>query len=123
MTATIRSVPAASEAGAPPFLLSIDVCAGRVAIHGDFDREQVGGFLEAVRLLALFPAPAWTVDVSGVTFCDAGGLRALLIGKRVADRAGRSFQVTGAGSWMRHLLPMIGLSAPAGSTRVLRAVR
>jgi len=123
MTATIRSVRAASEPASPPFLLSIDLAAGRVAVSGDLDRRQVERFLEGVGLLASSPSSAWSVDVSAVTFCDAGGLRGLLAAKRLAERAGRSFRITGAGPWMRHLLPMIGLSVPAESTRILRAVR
>jgi anti-anti-sigma regulatory factor len=123
MTTTIRSIRAASETALPPFLLSIDVVAGRVAIYGDFDRGHVEQFLEAFGLLAFFPTSAWSVDVSAVTFCDVGGLRGLLAAERLAERAGRSFQVTGARSWMRQLLPMVGLSVPAESERILRAVR
>jgi hypothetical protein len=41
----------------------------------------------------------------------------------LAELAGRSFRITGAGPRMRHLLPMIGLSVPAESVRILRAVR
>jgi anti-anti-sigma regulatory factor len=121
MRATIRSA-AAPERGAPPFLLSVDVAAGQVAIQGDFDRQHVDRFLRAAGLLAYSPSPTWSVDVSAVTFCDAGGLRGLLAVKRAAERDGRTFRVTRAGPWMRHLLPMIGLGAAAGSTRILRSI-
>ena len=123
MTATIRSAGDGDEPAALPFLLSIDVSGGSVAVRGDLDRDHVELFLGAVRLLTAAPSPCWSVDVSAVTFCDAGGLRGLLAAKRLAERAGRSFRITGAGPWMRHLLPMIGLSVPAESTRILRAVR
>jgi anti-anti-sigma regulatory factor len=122
MTATIRSAATTAELAAP-FLLSIDVAAGRVAIHGDFDRQHVDRFLDVMSLLAYSPSPLWSVDVSAVSFCDAGGLRGLLAAKRLAEDNSRTFRVTRAGPWMRHLLPMIGLSAATGSARILRVVR
>ena len=119
MTATI--VPTDPEATPPPFLLSIDVPAGRVAIHGDFGREHVDGFLAAVHQLVGSPAPCLSVDVSAVTFCDAGGLRGLLAAQRLAAQTGRTFRVTRAGRWMRRLLPMVGLTA-FDEPRILSAV-
>jgi ABC-type transporter Mla MlaB component len=119
MTATI--VPPHHEATPPPFLLSIDVPAGRIAIHGDFDRDQLAGFLDAVQQLEDSPAPSLSVDVSTVTFCDAGGLRGLLAAQRVAAQTGHTFRVIRAGRWMRRLLPMVGL-APFDDSRVLSAV-
>jgi anti-anti-sigma regulatory factor len=123
MTATIRSTGAGDESAAPLFLLSIDVADGSVAIHGDLDRQHVERFLDTVGLLTASTAPCWSIDVSAVTFCDAGGLRGLLEAKRCADRAHRTFRVAGAGPWLRHLLPMIGLDADADPPRILRAVR
>jgi ABC-type transporter Mla MlaB component len=120
MTATIG--PSHHEATPPPFLLSIDVPAGRLAIYGELDREHLDGFLDAVHQLADSPAPSLSVDVAAVTFCDAGGLRGLLAAQRVAAHTGHTFRVTGAGRWMRHLLPMVGL-APFDDSRILSAVR
>jgi anti-anti-sigma regulatory factor len=123
MTATIRSSAAGAEPAAPAFLLSIDLTDGSVAVHGDLDREHVGCFLETVGLLTSSEAPCWSIDVSAVTFCDAGGLRGLLEAKRCADRAHRAFRVAGAGPWIRLLLPMIGLDAVADPAPIPRAVR
>jgi anti-anti-sigma regulatory factor len=122
MTATIRSADSAFDTAAPPFRLAIDVGAGSVAIHGDFDREHVESFLDAVSLLEYSPSPRWSIDVSAVAFCDAGGLRALLAARRLADLKGRTLRVTRAGRWMRRLLPMIGLSPARTSLRILRPV-
>ena len=119
MTAT--TVPTDPGATPPPFLLSIDIPAGRIAIHGDFDREHLDRFLDAVFLLEDSPAPSLSVDVSAVTFCDAGGLRGLLAAQRLATRTGHAFRVTRAGRWMRRLLPMVGLTA-FDDARALRAV-
>ena len=119
MTATF--LPPDPAATPPPFLLAIDVPAGNVAIHGDFDREHLAGFLDALHQLEDSPAPSLSVDVGAVTFCDAGGLRGLLAAQRLATRTGHAFRVTRAGRWMRRLLPMVGL-APFDETRVLSAV-
>jgi anti-anti-sigma regulatory factor len=121
MTATIRPSAPGYELPTTPFLLSIDINAGRLAIHGDFDRQHVERFLDAISLLDHSPSPSWSVDVASVSFCDAGGLRGLLAAQRFAERTGRSFRVTGAGPWMRHLLPLIGLTAVPPS-RILRSV-
>jgi anti-anti-sigma regulatory factor len=120
MRATIRTSVTSREPEIP-FLLSIDIRAGRVAVHGDFDREHVERFLDSVSLLEYSASPCWSVDVAGVSFCDAGGLRALLEARRFAERTGRTFRITGAGPWMRHLLPMIGLTG-VESSRILRSV-
>lgn len=124
MTATIRpGAPGAPghDASTDPFLLSIDIPAGRVAIHGDFDRQHVEAFLDAVNLLDHSPSHTWCIDVAAVSFCDAGGLRGLLSARRFADRTGHTFRITGASPWMCHLLPMIGLTA-AQPSRILRSV-
>jgi anti-anti-sigma regulatory factor len=120
MTATVRSAVATFDTAAPPFRLAIDVGAGSVAIHGDFDREHAEAFIDAVRLLEYSPSPRWSIDVSAVAFCDAGGLRALLAARRLAELQGRTLRVTRAGRWMRRLLPMIGLSPARPPLRTLR---
>jgi anti-anti-sigma regulatory factor len=121
MRATIRPSAPGDELPTTPFLLSIDIAAGRVAIHGDFDRQHVERFLDAIGLLDQSPSPSWSVDVAAVSFCDAGGLRGLLAAQRFAEQTGRTFRVTGAGPWMRHLLPLIGLTAVRPS-QILRSV-
>ena len=122
MTATVPPTVSTLEATASPFLLAVDVGAGTVAIHGDFDRARVAGFLDAVSLLERSPSPCWSVDVSAVAFCDAGGLRGLLAASRLADQNGRTLRVTRAGRWMRRLLPMIGLAETGVPPRSLRTV-
>jgi anti-anti-sigma regulatory factor len=122
MTVTVPPTASAFEPIAAPFLLTIDVGAGRVEIHGDFERARLEAFLDAVRLLEYSPSPSWSIDVSAVDFCDAGGLRGLLIARRLAEQNGRTLRVTQAGRWMSRLLPMIGLSASEASSRFLRPV-
>ena len=122
MTATVFSPGPAFDTAAPPFRLAIDVGAGSVAIHGDFDREHSDAFLDVVSLLQYSPSPCWSIDVAAVAFCDAGGLRALLLAQRLAEQHGRTLRVTRVGRWMGRLLPMIGLSPASASPRPLRPV-
>ena len=96
--------------------------ADRLAIHGDLDRQHLELFLDAISRLGCSPSPCLSVDVSAVTFCDAGGLRGLLVAQRLAADTGRAFRVTGSGPWLRRLLPLIGLTAVDASPSVLRSV-
>jgi anti-anti-sigma regulatory factor len=122
MTATVRPSVSIVDTTSTPFLLSIDVGAGRIAIHGDLDRDRVQTFLDAVSLLQYSPSPFWSIDVSAVAFCDAGGLRGLLAARRLAEQHGRTLRVTQAGRWMRRLLPMIGITVAEAYARILRPV-
>jgi anti-anti-sigma regulatory factor len=121
MTATIAPTSPGSGPAEPPSRLSVDVATGRVAIVGEFDRQSVARFLDAVGRLADSPSPSWSIDVSAVTFCDAGGLRAILEAQRCAERLGREFRVIRPGPWMCHLLPIIGVT-PFEASRILRTV-
>jgi anti-sigma B factor antagonist len=94
-----------------PFLLSIDVARGRVTVHGDLDRLHVHRLLEALGILIHSPSPTWSVDASGITFCDAGGLRGLLEGQQLAHEAGRGYTVTRARPWLRYLMQLVELGA------------
>jgi anti-anti-sigma factor len=94
----------------PPFLLSIDLADGRVSLHGELDRPHVDRLLESVAVLAYSPAPRWSIDLSGITFCDAAGLRALLAVRRLADDAGRPLRMERASAWMQRLLELADAS-------------
>lgn len=122
MTSTFPPTTGTFDATTPAFLLEVDVDAGTIAVHGDFDRGRADEFLDAVRRLLDSPSPSWSIDVSAVTFCDAGGLRALLAAHRLAEQNGRTLHVTQAGRWMRRLLPMIGLTPSGDPVRGLRLV-
>ena len=59
-------------------------------------------------------AASWSVDASGLTFCDAAGLRALVRARRRAERAGRSFDVVHPSPCLRRLLQLVGVDDPRG---------
>jgi hypothetical protein len=68
MNSTLVPFPSAPDLTAPPFLLSIDLADGRVAVHGELDRHQVDRLAVAVSVLRHSPWPCWSIDVSAVTF-------------------------------------------------------
>lgn len=107
MTATSRPLPPT----APPFLLSIDVAAGTVVVHGELDRRHVDRLLGAVKVLVHSPSPCWSIDVSGVSFCDACGLRSLQVAQQLASREGRTLRIARPGPWLDRLLSVAGSPA------------
>lgn len=109
MTVTVSSAPVGVADTLPPFLLSVDLDGGRVSLHGELDQRHVHRLREAVAVLAYSPAARWSLDVAGVTFCDAAGLRVLLAAHRLAADTGRSLVLTRSGPWLRRLLHLAGL--------------
>jgi anti-anti-sigma factor len=101
----------------PPFLLSVDVAAGCITVHGELDRIHVHPFVEALGALAYSSSPSWSIDASAITFCDATGLRGLLQAQELARAAGRGFRVTHPSRWLRRLLDLVGVDLPAHSGR------
>ena len=112
MNSTLVPFPSAPDLPAPPFLLSIDLADGRVAVHGELDRHQVHRLAEAVDALGHSPSHCWSIDVSAVTFCDVEGLRGLLAAQRLADRSGHRLFVTRPSPWLRRLLHLTDLAVP-----------
>jgi anti-anti-sigma factor len=72
------------SSGVPPFWVSIDVRRARVTVAGDLDRTHAHHLLDALRTLAATGHRSWSVDTEQVTFCDTGGLRALIAGLALA---------------------------------------
>ena len=56
------------------------------------------------------PAPRVVVDVSGIEFCDATGLRSFLTGHERAEAAGGWLRLAGPGEVLRELLDTAGLT-------------
>ena len=112
MTSPLVPSPPAPDPPAPPFLLSIDLADGRVAVHGELDRHQVHRLAVAVGVLRHSPSPCWSIDVSAVTFCDVEGLRSLLGAQRLAARSGHRLSVTRPRPWLRRLLQLTDLAVP-----------
>jgi anti-anti-sigma factor len=111
MTSTAAHAAPDRDVFLPPFLLSIDLDRGRVSLHGELDRPHVDRLLESVAVLGYSTSPRLTIDLAGVTFCDAAGLRGLLEAHRLADDTGRPLAVVRCSPWMRRLLVLAGLSS------------
>lgn len=83
--------------------------AGRVVVDGELDRATCHHVATAGRVLAAAAAPVWVVDLTGLTFCDATGLRALAAFRRTAEAAGAVPVLVGARPFHRRLLAVAGL--------------
>lgn len=121
MTLTTIDAAAVRAGDLPPFLVSIDVVAGRVSLHGELDHLHVDRLLESVAVLRFSEARTWSIDVDAVTFCDAAGLRGLVAAQRLAEDAGRSLALTRCGPWLRELVDAAGLECllqPSGTPEI-----
>lgn len=94
---------------APPFLLAIEFATGRIAVHGELDRDHAHRLVEAVRVLTRSTALRWSLDISALEFCDVAGLRAICHAQRLATDSGRRLVVTGPRPFVRRLLDFAGV--------------
>lgn len=93
----------------PVFLVLIDQAHGRISVRGELDRAHVDQFDAAVDVLLGSSDAQWTVDAAGITFCDAGGLRALLLAHERAVRAGGTLVITRPSRVVARLLALAGV--------------
>ena len=109
MTSTLaRTVPRAAPPDPADLLLSIDLARGLVRVHGELDRAHAHRLDDAVDVLRGCSAAQWSIDVSGITYCDAGGLRSLLRAHRTAVQVGRRLVITGPSRMLARLLALVG---------------
>jgi anti-sigma B factor antagonist len=93
----------------PVFRLSVDHRNASVIVGGELDRRHTHLLLDGLRTLALTPHPVWTIDLTEVTFCDTGGLGALVEGHELAREHQRNLTVAGASECVHRQLTMAGL--------------
>lgn len=90
--------------------------AARVTARGELDIASSAAFgIELARLIGE-RGPDVLVDVSGLTFCDARGLAALVAADELARRHGGAVTLTGPRPQMAKILRLTGLDrrfAPA----------
>ena len=98
-----------AEDSARPLLLSIDLQTGRITAAGELDRAVAHRLSDALDALALTGHRTWTVDTSGITFCDAEGLRVLAAGEALADSRGCTLQLVGPAPFTARLLRVVGM--------------
>jgi anti-anti-sigma factor len=90
-------------------LVAVDLPAGRVVLTGELDRGTCVHLDAACRVLAADGPPIWVVDLAGLAFCDAAGLRALAAARRAAEGSGPAVVLSGARPYLRRLLHLVGL--------------
>jgi anti-anti-sigma factor len=73
--------------------VSVDLPSSSVRVGGELDRNTAHHLLEAVEMLTTRSSRRWRLDAAGVTFCDAGGLRALTDAQAYAAAHGRILRV------------------------------
>jgi anti-sigma B factor antagonist len=105
------------ERGNPqrPLLLSIDLRTGCVTAAGELDRLVAHRLADALQALSLTGHRAWTVDVSGLTFCDAEGLRALAAAAALAEERGCTLRLVAPSPFTVRLLRLTGLTGLLGA--------
>jgi anti-anti-sigma factor len=84
------------------------VSSARVRVTGELDRESAHHLLDAMTVLAAQPSRRWRLDAAGVTFCDAGGVRALSSAHTLAAEHGRTLQVERTSRSVDRLVELVG---------------
>jgi anti-sigma B factor antagonist len=87
---------------------SIDGETATVRVHGDVDLSSAG-LLGTELKAAVAESGTVIADLSGVSFLDSTGVRALVDAYRSATKLGRNLYVEGAHSWVAKVLDMTGV--------------
>ncbi|MDR8412823.1 STAS domain-containing protein [Nonomuraea sp. 3-1Str] len=80
-----------------------------VRLVGELDGHTLGRFAAALEPLLAAPRPRVVVDVTGLGFCDSGGLRELLGLQRRAESAGGALRLIGVHGSLARLLTVAQL--------------
>jgi anti-anti-sigma factor len=81
----------------------------RVVVDGDLDWEQSVALQDCFNRIPSSELGTLVLDAGRLGFVDSGGLRALIQGRRVADRAGASFVIENASPALHRLLELTGI--------------
>ena len=104
-------VAPSSSTDAPPVLplaVSVDLPSAQVRVAGELDRESAHHLVDAMVMLTTRPSRRWRLDAGDVTFCDAGGLRALSNAHALATEHGRSLQLVRTSRSVDRLVELLG---------------
>jgi anti-anti-sigma factor len=91
--------------------VALDLGAGLVRVSGELDRAGAHQLLDAFLALDRTDHLTWTVDVAGITFCDAEGLRVLSRGHDLTVTRERQMRLLNATPLLRRLMCVVGLSS------------
>ena len=88
---------------------SVEGSVARVRLHGELDVHAAGAVIDELTGLVSGDVRTVIVDVSGLTFLDSTGLRALLVGRDHVRDEGAEFSLQGVGGVVERVLEMTGL--------------
>ena len=94
----------------PGLRIRVDSWLGLVLLAGELDREHSPELLAALSTLADTHHRTWQVDSAGITFCDAGGLRALAAVERLAADHGCQLTIIRSSQCVHRLVTLVGLT-------------
>lgn len=100
--------------------VSVDLVGGGVVLSGELDRDSSHHVVDALAALRDTHHRRWTVDTAAVTWCDAGGLRALATGHALAVACGRELRLVRTSRCVERLLRISGLAERVDPDRARR---
>jgi anti-anti-sigma factor len=106
MSASSVSAPVVEDRS--HLLVTTDLQAGLLTVTGELERTGAHHLLDMLDALALSDRRTWTVDVAGITFCDAEGLRVLARAESLARSRGRALVLLRPRPFLVRLLTLVG---------------
>jgi anti-sigma B factor antagonist len=110
---TVLSVPTDHTTA---LTVSIDWVHGAVVLRGELDRDAAHHLIDALAALRAAGHPRWVVDAAEVTWCDAGGLRALACAHALAVESGRELRLVRPSRCVHRLITLSGLDQLLAAT-------
>jgi anti-anti-sigma factor len=77
-------------------------------VAGELDRDSAHHLLDALAMLTTRSSRHWRLDAGAVTFCDAGGVRALSSAHELAAAHGRSLDLERTSRSVDRLVELLG---------------
>lgn len=100
--------PSSASAPVTALAVSVDLPSSLVSVAGELDRDSAHHLLDAMAVLTTRTSRRWRLDASAVTFCDAGGVRALSSAHALATAHGRSLDVERTSRQVDRLVELVG---------------
>ncbi|GAA4744324.1 hypothetical protein GCM10023328_27700 [Modestobacter marinus] len=113
---TTDPLPTTGPAPFEGLAVSVDRVHATVVLRGELDRDSAHHVTDALAALATTGHACWVIDTSGVTWCDAGGLRSLAAAHALAVHSGRQLRLTGRSRCVDRLLRLSGLDRSIADT-------
>jgi anti-sigma B factor antagonist len=81
----------------------------RLLVAGEIDADTAGQLVQAVQHVFVGDPDDVVVDMTGVTFLDSSGIRAVLAARRIAGEHGAALRVAGVHGIVLEVLTVTGL--------------